>query len=329
MVEVIKVKNLWRQFKTYKREAGFLAALKSLAKREYIVKDALKGISLSIKKGEIIGLIGPNGAGKSTLIKILSGVLYPTKGEVDVLGFVPWQDRIKYTKDIGVVFGQKTQLWWDIPAIDSFDMNRGMYEVSDEDYKERLDLMAKLLEIEEIMKKPVRQLSLGERMRCEVVQALLHNPKIVFLDEPSIGLDIIAKERMREFILEMNKKHGTTFIITTHDMGDIEKLCERIIIINHGRTIYDGSVKDVRKKFANRKIIHCKFSEPTLVKSSDVGGCRIITRNRHESVIEVDLHKVKLRNVIDNLMRKYGLKIEDMGISEPPIEEIIALIYRK
>jgi len=327
--DVIVVKDLRKQFKSFKREAGFLAAVKSIIKRDYTEKDALKRVSLNVKKGEILGLIGPNGAGKSTLIKILSGVMYPTSGEVKVLDFIPWKDRMKYTKHLGVVFGQKSVLWWDLPAIDSFELNKGVYEIPEKDYNARLKSMIELLDVGEFIKKPVRQLSLGERMRCEIIQALLHNPEIVFLDEPSIGLDIIAKEKMRDFIKDINKKYRTTFIITTHDMGDIEKLCKRITIINHGGIVYDGTIEEVRKKFANRKIIDCKFIDPIIAKGFEMRGCKILRRRKHELAVELDLNKNRLRNVVDRLMKKYGAEIEDMAITDPPIEEIISAIYRR
>jgi ABC-2 type transport system ATP-binding protein len=326
---VISVENIWRYFKTYKKEAGLWASIKSVIKREYVTKAALKGVSLTVNKGEILGLIGPNGAGKSTLIKILSGVLYPTSGSVQVMGYEPWKDRMKYTKHLGVVFGQKSSLWWDIPAVDSFELNKGLYEISDEDYDRRLKFMIDLLDAEELVNKPVRQLSLGERMRCEIIQSLLHNPKVVFFDEPTIGLDTVAKEKMRNFIKEINRRYGTTFIITTHDMGDIEKLCERVVVINHGIIVYDGMLKELRKKFANRKIIDCMFLEPILARKFDVKGCKVMKRNKHQLILELDLRKNKLRNVIDRIMDRYGSSMEDMIISDPPIEEIISIIYKK
>jgi ABC-2 type transport system ATP-binding protein len=327
--EAIVCEGLSKDFKSYKKEAGFLASLRGLVNRKYTTKSALIDVSLKVKKGEIIGLIGPNGAGKSTLIKILSGVLYPDRGSVRVLEFKPWEERIKYTQHLGVVFGQKTQLSWDLPAVDSFELNKGIYEIPEKTFRRRLNFMVKLLDAKEFITKQVRQLSLGERMRCEIIQSLLHNPKIVFFDEPTIGLDIIAKERVRDFIVEVNKKYGTTFILTTHDMGDIEKLCERVVIINHGRMVYDGLLKDVRKKFANKKVVDCKFLEPIVPKPFKMKGCKTIVRQKHQIVVELDLGKNKLTKVIDKLMRAYGSEVDDMAIADPPIEEIISAIYRK
>ena len=326
--EVVSVNNLWREFKEYKRGAGFKAAIKALFSRTYEKKFALKGVSLSVRKGEIVGLIGPNGAGKSTLIKILTGVLFPSKGEANVLGFVPWKDRVKYAKNIGVIFGQKTQLWWDIPALDTFELHKELYDIPKKDFEKRKDYMIKMLDISEIVKKPVRQLSLGERMKCELTLCLLHNPPLVFLDEPSIGLDVIAKERMRDFIKDFNQKYGTTFIITTHDMNDIEKLCKRVVIINRGIIVYDGLLEEIRQKYANKKIIDCTFSEPLLVRGFEFKGTRILEKSKHKMVLELDLKKATIKRLVDYILKKYG-EWEDIDIKDPPIEEIITLIYQK
>ena len=325
--EAIVAKDVWKFFKSYKKEAGMWASILSVLNRKYTKKMALRGANLRVKRGEILGLIGPNGAGKSTLIKILSGVLFPDRGKVKVIGYTPWEERMKYSKYLGVVFGQKSQLSWDLPAVDSFEVNKEIYEISDSDYKKRLSHMIKLLDVKELVKKPVRQLSLGERMRCEIIQSLLHNPSIVFFDEPTIGLDIVAKEKMRDFIKEINRKYGTTFVITTHDMGDIEKLCERVVIINHGKIIYDGLLSKVRKKFANKKVIECRFLDPIIPKEFRMNGCKVLTRKEHQITVEVDLVRANLVKVIDKLMKEYSSEVEDMAITDPPIEEIIATIY--
>lgn len=325
--KVIEVINLKKEFKEQKREAGLKAAIKALFNRKYETKLALKGVSLEIHEGEILGLIGPNGAGKSTLIKIMTGVLFPNSGECHCLGYVPWKERVKYVKHIGVVFGQKSQLWWDIPALDTFELHKALYDIPEKDFKEKVEYAVKKLEIEEIVKKPVRQLSLGERMRCELVLCLLHTPKIVFLDEPTIGLDIIAKDKIREFIKEFNEKYKTTFIITTHDMSDIEKLCKRMIIINHGDVVYDGLIEKVKEKFANKKLIDCKFLESLKNKKINFAGCKILNQTEYELTIEVDLNKLKISELIYNLMKDFGDIIDDIDIREPPIEEIIKIIY--
>lgn len=323
-MSTISVKDLRKTFKVYKRGQGVLEALKSLFSREYIIKDALKKVSLKVEEGEIVGLIGPNGAGKSTLIKILSGLLWPDGGEVSVLGMTPWLNRIKYVANIGVVFGQKSQLTWDLPAIDTFYMDKDLYSIPEPEFSRRLNYMIKMLEVEEIAKTPVRELSLGERMRCEIINALLHQPKLVFLDEPSIGLDIIAKDTLRDFILKVNKEHKTTFIVTTHDMQDIEKLCKRIIIINYGRIIYDGPLEDIKKKYFTDKHIEVKFVEKA--PSIKFKGCKVIESQDYQLKLELDTRKSPIQDLISFLLKNYD--VADITVADPPIEEIIKKIYR-
>jgi len=325
MQPIIHVKDLKKSFKTYKRGQGVLEALKSVFKRQYVIKEALKGVSFDIKEGEIVGLIGPNGAGKSTVIKTLSGLLWPDGGEVQVLGMTPWVDRIRYVANIGVVFGQKTQMIWDLPPIDAFYMNKDLYDVPNSVFMHRLNHMSKMLEIEEVSKNPVRELSLGERMRCEVINALLHNPRLVFLDEPSIGLDVIAKDKLRDFILKVNKEHKTTFIVTTHDMDDIEKLCQRIIIINHGRIIYDGPLDDIRKKYFTDKHIEVKLSEK--VGKFKFKGCRVVKKQDYFLKLELDIKKAPVPALINFLLKNY--EVADITVVDPPIEEIIKKIYKE
>ena len=233
----INVKHISKTFKVAKRRSGMKATLKSFFKRNYIYVEAIKDISFQIEKGEIVGYIGPNGAGKSTTIKILSGILLPDSGEVKVDGLVPYKDREKYVSNIGVVFGQRSQLWWDIPAEDTFDLLRDIYKLDNEEYQKTKNELVKLLNIENIMQIPVRQLSLGQRMRCEIAASLIHNPSILFLDEPTIGLDAISKEVVRNFIKKINKELKTTIILTTHDMSDIEALAKRIILIGKGQIL--------------------------------------------------------------------------------------------
>ncbi|MFH1638080.1 MAG: ATP-binding cassette domain-containing protein [Candidatus Woesearchaeota archaeon] len=320
---VIEVSNLKKVYKTHKRDSGILNAVKSVFWRKYEEKEALKGISFSIKGGEIIGLIGPNGAGKSTTIKALSGVLHPTSGTIKCLGYIPWKQRKKYVKNIGVVFGQKEQLWWDLPPMDTFIFNRDIYDIPRKAFDKRLKSMLQMLKIEGVAKTPVRDLSLGERMKAKLIAALLHNPKLVFLDEPSIGLDVIAKGRMRDFITEVNKRHKTTFIITTHDMQDIERLCKRVIIINHGKIIYDGLLSRIKDKVMCCKVINVKFSKWN--KRFKFRGCKIISKDDYELKIEVNLKNQNIRAVIGHLITNY--EFVDLFVTDPPIEEIIAKIY--
>jgi viologen exporter family transport system ATP-binding protein len=244
---MIKVEQLSKTYKVARRSAGLREAIKSLYSRKYEKIKALDHISFTISDGEMVGYIGPNGAGKSSTIKVLSGILTPDSGECIINGRIPWRDRKNHVKDIGVVFGQRSQLWWDVPVLDSFELIRDIYEVSKEQYKRNLEELVTLLSLEQIVKTPVRQLSLGQRMRCEIAAALLHSPKILFLDEPTIGLDAVSKLAVREFILNLNQTHNTTVILTTHDMQDIEALTSRVLLIGRGKILLDGSLSDLKE----------------------------------------------------------------------------------
>lgn len=246
---IIHVENISKQFKVAKREAGMKNAVKSFFKREYQTINALDEVSFDIKEGEIVGYIGPNGAGKSTTIKIMCGILVPTSGECIIDGYIPWKDRKKYVKNIGVVFGQRSGLWWDVPPIDSFELLKDIYEIPQKDYEQKLEELTQSLDLNEIKNIPTRQLSLGQRMRCEIAAALLHNPKILFLDEPTIGLDAVAKLSLRECIKKINETTKLTIILTTHDMQDIEALTNRIILIGRGKILYDGGLDKIKDKY--------------------------------------------------------------------------------
>jgi ABC-2 type transport system ATP-binding protein len=320
---MIRVENLKKTYITYKRGTSFKEILKSMFKREKILVEALKGISFTIKKGELVGLIGPNGAGKSTTIKILTGILFPTSGKVLCNGFVPWQARKKYVAHIGAVFGQKSQLVWDIPPLDSFYMNKAIYDIKTADYKERLEQMVSMLAAGEIIKKPTRQLSLGERMRCEFIMALLHNPGIVFLDEPTIGLDVIAKETIRTFIKQMNQA-GVTFILTTHDMDDIEHLAKRVIVINHGEIVFDGKMESLKNYLGTKRIVRLATHDK-LPKLKKKGVANIKLLSDYEAELELDLAVIELNQFIMNVNEKNSIR--DMSILEPPIEAVIKKLY--
>ena len=244
---MIKVQNICKTYKVAKRNKGLKEAARSLFKRDYEYIKALNDISFTIGEGETVGYIGPNGAGKSSTIKVLCGILTPDSGAWEIAGLVPWKKRVEYVKNIGVVFGQRTQLWWDIPVIDSFELLKDIYSVPQNLFQNNLDELINLLDLKEIVKTPARQLSLGQRMKCEIAASLLHSPKILFLDEPTIGLDAISKLTVRKFISELNKKNNTTIILTTHDMQDIEAITERIILIDKGRILLDGTLNDIKK----------------------------------------------------------------------------------
>lgn len=325
-MNVIEIKNLSKEFKTLKREPSLKGYFKALFSRNYDIKKALDNISLEVQQGEFLGVIGPNGAGKSTLIKILTGVLTPTSGEVKVLDLVPYKQRISYTKNIGVVFGQRTQLWWDLPVIDSFELLKHIFKIPDKIYKENIENFSKILGIDKYLSVPVRKLSLGERMRCDLAASLLHNPKIVFLDEPTIGLDVEAKYRIREFLKELNKK-GVTIIITTHDMSDIEELCSRIVIIDKGKKIFDGKLSEIKRKFKKERVLVIELHEAVDVNEISFSGVKLLEKIGNEYRFEIDTNKITISDVIRKILSKYS--VHDILIEEPSIEEIIREIYKK
>ncbi len=248
---MITMEHVCKSYRVAKRDAGFREACKSLFHREYETIHALSDVSFTIEDGEMVGYIGPNGAGKSSTIKILSGILTPDSGVCSVNGRVPWEDRIRHVKEIGVVFGQRSQLWWDVPVIDSFELIKDIYSIPENVYKSNLEELVERLDLSQIVRTPTRQLSLGQRMRCEIAASLLHNPKVLFLDEPTIGLDAVSKLAVRDFILKQNELHKTTVILTTHDMQDIEALTKRIILIGKGRILMDGTLEDIKRGNAN------------------------------------------------------------------------------
>ncbi len=269
METMIRAEHLTKEFKTNKKYPGLKGTIKSLFSREKIIKRAVDDISFSIGEGEIVGYIGSNGAGKSTTIKMLTGILVPTGGKCYVQGIEPYKNRQKNAQNIGVVFGQRTQLWWDLPLIESFTVLKGIYQVSDEDYKKRMEFVNDILEVREFENSPVRTLSLGQRMRADVAAALIHNPKVLYLDEPTIGLDVVVKDKMRQAIRELNRNFHTTIILTTHDMIDIEELCNRIIIIDNGRIIFDDMLQVLQEQGELTEIVKKIFSGGQLNHDAD------------------------------------------------------------
>ena len=317
----ITVKNLNKTFKVYERKSGLKEAFKSLIRRKVKIVKAVDDISFDIKKGEIVGYIGPNGAGKSTTIKMLCGILKPDSGEIKVAGFNPFKDRVKYVKNIGVVFGQKSQLWWDIPVMDSFELLRDIYKI---EYKKNLDELIELLQLEKFLHTPVRQLSLGERMRCEICASLLHNPKILFLDEPTIGLDAVSKVRVRKFIKEINKKRKCTIILTSHDMQDIESLTNRLIVIGHGKKLYDGTLSGIKHKFSSTKKLEILYNN--LIKTPEVEFTKVLKKEPGKVLLEVDMNN----QTISNIVKVYSdyCEIKDINVYNKTIDEIIYELYK-
>ena len=307
MENIIEVKNIKRYYKIAKKEKGLSASLKSLFHRKYEIKKAVDDISFDIKKGEITGFIGKNGAGKSTTIKMLSGILYPDSGTVKIDGYIPYKQRKQYVKNIGVVFGQKSQLHWDLPLIESFELMKYIYKIPKKVYEKNLEKFVELLDMKDFINQPVRQLSLGQRMRGDIVAALLHSPKLVFLDEPTIGLDVVAKEKIREFIKYMNQNEQTTIIFTTHDMQDIEKVCDRLIIIDQGKKVYDGTIAEIKNKYSNIKNIEVMYEDGT------------------KEIKTFDINEVPMNQVMEKLFAEEDIK--DISICEPEIDGIIRDIY--
>lgn len=324
-MNILKVSNLTKTYKVAVRNSGLKNAFKSFIKKEYNEVKAVDDISFELKKGEIVGLIGPNGAGKSTTIKMLTGILKPDSGNIKVLGMNPSEDRVKYVKNIGVVFGQKSQLWWDIPAEDSFDLLKEIYKIPDKLYENNKNELVSILHLEKIIKKPVRQLSLGERMKCELVASLLHNPKILFLDEPTIGLDAVSKVIVRNFIKDINKKKNVTIILTTHDMRDIESLANRLIIIGKGKKLYDGDIKDIKEKYIKNKIVEIFFSD--LKKTPDIKNTKIINKEKDVVRILIDTKKISVSSI--TLEYSKVCEIKDVNIIEKGIDDIIYDLYQE
>lgn len=328
MKPIIQVVDLEKIYKGTERGKGLEEAFKALFAPKYVYSKAVKKISFSIEKGEIVGFVGPNGAGKSTTIKMMTGVLYPTSGDVHVMGYMPWQDRKKYVKHIGAVFGQKSQLWWDLPPVDSFYLARGIYNIPEKEFEERLHTMVDLLKISKVMHRPTRELSLGERMKCEFIMALLHNPPVLFLDEPTIGVDALAKEEIREFLLRINRKYKTTIILTTHDMDDIEELCERMIVIDRGTIIYDGDLQKVKQKYVIWQTVDFEYTEiKNKRKFAAIMKKGIVQINKKWfKSIRFNKKEVNVPKVIEQLM--CISEIVDLAVHEPRLEHVIKEIYQ-
>lgn len=324
-MRLIHVQGISKSFRVAKRSEGFRAAVRYFFKRETTTVHALKGVDFDIEAGELVGYIGPNGAGKSTTVKIMSGILTPTEGICTVSGRVPWKDRKAHVKEIGVVFGQRSQLWWDVPVIDSFNLLRDIYSIDDAAYKVMLEDLTEALNLGDLLKTPVRQLSLGQRMRCELAASLLHNPPVLFLDEPTIGLDAVSKVAVRDFIKTINRKYNTTVILTTHDMDDIEALCSRVIVIGKGEKLYDGTLQGLRDKITRQRQLMvdyvadncCPQIEDAIIH--EVVGRRVTYRFSTEDV--------KASTLIQRISSQYD--IEDIAVVDIDIEEVMTKLYKE
>jgi ABC-2 type transport system ATP-binding protein len=326
---LVNVRDLVKVFRVTRKEPGLKGAIRGLFRSEKSQLRAVDGVSFSMERGEMVGYIGPNGAGKSTTIKMLTGILTPTSGEIVVNGMVPWRDRRVYTKRIGVVFGQRTQLWWDIAVVESFRLLREIYGVPESDYAARMKEFDDLLEIGRYLHQPVRKLSLGERMRCDLAASLLHSPPLLFLDEPTIGLDVVAKSSVRAFLSEVNRRDGTTVILTTHDLDDIEELCRRVVIIDRGQVLYDGVLQGLRDRHLPEARIRFDTrdtpgADPGFLDVGDRQAERV-GKNRYEVV--VDRRTATPADVIREIVNRYS--VVDLSISEPDIEDVVTRIYKE
>ncbi len=321
---MISLQNIEKTFRVLKRQAGLGHAVKALFSRNYEVVHALNDISFTINDGEMVGYIGPNGAGKSTTIKIMCGVLTPDSGSCIIDGRTPWCDRIAHAREIGVVFGQRSQLWWDVPVIDSFELVRDIYKVDGKLYRRNLDELSALLDLGEILKTPARSLSLGQRMRCEIAASLLHSPRILFLDEPTIGLDAVSKIAVRQFIKKLNEEHGTTVILTTHDMQDIEALTERILLIGKGRILLDGSLAQLKKHSSERKTLTIEYSGNTPEMNE---GMMLCETKEGRMVVSLDPSILPVSDAIAHFAAR--TELIDISVSSITAEEMVAALYKE
>jgi len=323
-MSVIYVNKLTKVYSVVQKELGFSGTLKSFFHRRHKQIKAVDEVTFKIDEGELVGFIGPNGAGKTTTLKVLSGLLYPTSGEVAILGYNPWQRKPEFQKQFAFVAGQKNQLWWDLPAYETFLLNKEIYGVSDKDFNKRIEYLSKMLDISDLLKTQVKKLSLGQRMKAELIAALIHQPKVLFLDEPTIGLDVVAQKKMRDFIKNYNQEFGATIILTSHYMGDVEELSKRVIIMDKGRVIYDGQLSKIVSKFAKHKVVSLDFEKET-------------SRDQLEKFGRIDQYdpfaaKIRIsRDCITDVTAKIlkELPIRDLAIEEPPIEEIVRMLFTK
>jgi len=345
---IIEVKGLTKTFRTRERAAGLAGSLRSFVAPQYREREAVKPICFALEKGEVLAFIGPNGAGKSTTIKMLTGILHPTSGTAQVLGYIPWRQRRHLAFHIASIYGQKSQLWYHLPPQDTFNLLAQIYELDRQEYRKRRAFLIDAFDIAEYMRTPVRKLSLGERMRCELAAALIHKPSVIFLDEPTIGLDVIAKQRIRDLIGQLNREENVTVFLTSHDAGDIEQVCRRAIVINHGEVILDTPVARLKREYLRVKTVDLLLEEPAeqmlkidgengeqrlSVQSTtsiheellDTSGVRVMKARGHGLKLEIDTARTPLEPVIAAIMQR--CHIVDMTIADPPMEEIIADIY--
>lgn len=321
---MIEMKGISKSYKVAKRNPGLQKAVKALFSREYEAVKALDNVSFTIREGEMVGYIGPNGAGKSTTIKIMSGILYPDKGECRINGKTPWKDRVSHVRDIGVVFGQRSQLWWDVPVGDSFELLKDIYRIPEDKFKKNSSMLCEMLNIKDIIKVPTRQLSLGQRMRCEIAASLLHSPKILFLDEPTIGLDAVSKIAVRDFIKNINKENKTTVILTTHDTQDIEALTKRIILIGKGKVLLDGNIEDLKQKFNQKRTITVDYLGNII---NLLPGLEFVEKYSSRAVISVDSSIISVSSAIGYLTEQ--VEVLDFSVNSVTVDDVVVGLYKE
>ncbi len=323
----ISVKGLVKEFKIYEKKPGLKGSFQSLFSRKYDLKKAVDDVSFTIQQGEIVGFIGQNGAGKTTTLKMLSGLLFPTQGEVSVLGFDPWLRQPAFQKQFALVMGQKNQLWWDLPAMETFLLNQAIYEIPDKQFKATLKKLSHLLDVEDILMIQVRKLSLGQRMKCELIAALLHNPKVLFLDEPTIGLDVVMQKTLRDFIRSYNQEFNATIILTTHYMGDVKELCKRAIMIDHGKLFYDGELKGMIDRYARNKYLKLVFSKSVTLDSLEaIATVKEFSQDGSDLTATLEAPRSEVAQVASRALSR--LPVADLTIEEPSIEAIIREIFQ-
>jgi ABC-2 type transport system ATP-binding protein len=324
-MSAIEVKGIQKTFQTKRKAAGMGGSMRALFKPQYSSVEAVRGLSFQMEAGELLGFIGPNGAGKSTTIKMLTGILHPSSGEARVLGYVPWKQRQQLAYHIGTVFGQRPQLWYHLPAIDTFTLFGKVFEMDDRDTKKRIAQLAETFEIKDLLETPVRKLSLGQRMRCEVAASLLHRPKLILLDEPSIGLDVVAKQHIRDAIREMARQENVGVLLTSHDAGDLEALCRRVIIINHGQIVYEDKVSNLKRKFLTTKLVEVRYAQEVSADFA-LDGVELLKVGHYGVKLRFDTQKTPVEKVLAHVTDAGS--VVDITISDPPLEEVIAKIYQ-
>jgi len=320
-MKAIELQGLTKTFRTYRKEQGVAGALKGLFHREYTDTKAVNEVSFSIEEGEFIGFLGPNGAGKTTTLKMLSGLLHPSGGRASVLGYVPWERKDAMKRQISLLMGQKNALWWDLPARESLELNRAIYEIPRDDFQRSVDELTEMLDVRPQLDVMVRELSLGQRMKMELIAALLHRPKVLFLDEPTIGLDVMSQKIVREFLKRHNAERKTTIILTSHYMQDIEELCDRVVLIDHGKVMFDGHLEQVIERFSSNKVVETKFSTPVTADFSDLGNIL----EQKPDLLRVEVPRARVPDVCRALLDR--APVADLTVTEPPIEEVIRRVF--